>query len=628
MAVPGSHTIQARAYDAAGNTTNSSVTVSVPVPPDTTAPTVSITSPADGATVSGSVPLAATASDNVGVTRVEFKVDGTLVGSDASVPYVGTWDASAASAGNHTVSATAYDAAGNVALSAVSVVAAAVSVPTVTITSPVVGATVSGSVALAATATDTGSGITQVEFRVDGVLLGADTTDPYGLAWDAGSASPGTHTIEVTAYNRLGYSADATVSVTIPSPDVPTVSMLSPGDGAVVSGPVGIAARASDASSGISKVDFRVDGTLIGSDTTYPYGRMWKTTGMAPGPHTVEAAAYNRAGRTARAVVRVNVPGVSVPSVSIVSPVNGSTVSGRVAISAIATDGGSGVARVDFRVDGSFIAKDSSSPYGCMWDANRAQPGTHVVEATAKNRVGRVSVSRVTVVVRPGGSVSALALQSPEATAAQPEDEEDGAWVFTELSFSASRSKTPARRAVVLRAKLSHELESAADSADVTLWREVGGTWTYLGVVHFNPVVGAHVATVAPTGTAKYWFYFGGDASRQPAGSNEVAVRAYPRIGKPTIRSSTGLRVNSRLNVAGRWYDQVPSVVTVVMYRKVNGAWKRYGSVRARIKKLAWRSGLYSANLRLPRAGVWRVLVRPDASPPADVCGTRTFRVR
>ncbi|MHA1228420.1 MAG: Ig-like domain-containing protein [Candidatus Hodarchaeales archaeon] len=45
---------------------------------DTTAPTVSITSPADGATVSGTVTVEASASDNVGVDRVEFFVDGEV----------------------------------------------------------------------------------------------------------------------------------------------------------------------------------------------------------------------------------------------------------------------------------------------------------------------------------------------------------------------------------------------------------------------------------------------------------------------------------------------------------------------------------------------------------------------
>ncbi len=80
---------------------------------DTTAPTVSLTAPADGSTVSGTVSLAASASDNVGVSKVEFYRGGTLIGTTASSPYTASWDTSAMPNGSYTVSAEAYDAAGN-----------------------------------------------------------------------------------------------------------------------------------------------------------------------------------------------------------------------------------------------------------------------------------------------------------------------------------------------------------------------------------------------------------------------------------------------------------------------------------------------------------------------------------
>src|SRR5439155_5214370 len=74
----GSHTLSAVARDAAGNTSSASVTVNVAnaPPPDTTPPTVSITSPANGATVSGTITVTANAADNVGVAGVHFIVDG------------------------------------------------------------------------------------------------------------------------------------------------------------------------------------------------------------------------------------------------------------------------------------------------------------------------------------------------------------------------------------------------------------------------------------------------------------------------------------------------------------------------------------------------------------------------
>jgi hypothetical protein len=81
---------------------------------DSQPPTVSLTAPANGATVSGTVAVSATASDNVGVVGVQFKLDGANLSSeDTSSPYSINWDTTTASNGSHTLTATARDAAGN-----------------------------------------------------------------------------------------------------------------------------------------------------------------------------------------------------------------------------------------------------------------------------------------------------------------------------------------------------------------------------------------------------------------------------------------------------------------------------------------------------------------------------------
>jgi outer membrane protein assembly factor BamB len=85
-----------------------------PGPPDTMPPTVSITAPATGATVSGTTTVSATAADNVGVVGVQFKLDGNNLGSEVtSSPYSTTWDTTSAAAGQHMLTAVARDAAGN-----------------------------------------------------------------------------------------------------------------------------------------------------------------------------------------------------------------------------------------------------------------------------------------------------------------------------------------------------------------------------------------------------------------------------------------------------------------------------------------------------------------------------------
>jgi subtilisin family serine protease len=85
---------------------------------DTTAPTTSITAPTGGSTVSGSaVTVSASASDNVGVTKVDFYVGTTLIGSDTTSPYSISWDTTTYTNASYTLTSKAFDAAGNVGTS-------------------------------------------------------------------------------------------------------------------------------------------------------------------------------------------------------------------------------------------------------------------------------------------------------------------------------------------------------------------------------------------------------------------------------------------------------------------------------------------------------------------------------
>ena len=110
-----SHSYVAKAYDATNNVGSSTAvnfTINNPVT-DTTAPTVSVTAPGS----SGTITLSASASDNVGVSLVEFYVDGTLKGSTNITPYTLALNSSTLSNASHTYNAKAYDAANNVGLS-------------------------------------------------------------------------------------------------------------------------------------------------------------------------------------------------------------------------------------------------------------------------------------------------------------------------------------------------------------------------------------------------------------------------------------------------------------------------------------------------------------------------------
>src|SRR6266545_4684607 len=184
-----------------------------------TGPAVSIAAPAANARVGGSVPITAAASDDGAVSRVDIAVDGSVLASDTSRPYTATWNSTTATNASHTITATAYDEAGNSASASTTVTADNTSAPTVSISSPGANATVSGTVTLNATAGDD-VGVTNVEFYADGQHLGDDTSAPYTMSWNTldllhtAFDDPSTpHTVTVKAYDRSGNVTTSSQSV-------------------------------------------------------------------------------------------------------------------------------------------------------------------------------------------------------------------------------------------------------------------------------------------------------------------------------------------------------------------------------------------------------------------------------
>jgi hypothetical protein len=322
----GKYTLSATARDLNGNasTRENLVTVSN-APPDTSAPSVELTSPAAGATVSGSITVGASASDDVAVVGVQFKVNGANIeGEDTSAPYSVSWDTTKVSNGSHTLSAVARDAAGNTASSQRTVTVSNASAPpgdtsapTVELTSPAAGATVSSSIAVAANASDN-VGVVGVQFKVNGTNLGSeDTTAPYSVSWDTTKVSNGSHTLSAVARDAAGNTSSSQRTVTVSntsSPSdttAPTVQLTSPEAGSTVSGQEAISANASD-DVGVVGVQFKIDGANIGSeDTTAPYSVSWDTTKTSNGSHTVTAVARDAAGTTSSAQRTVTVSNTS-----------------------------------------------------------------------------------------------------------------------------------------------------------------------------------------------------------------------------------------------------------------------------------------------------------------------------
>ncbi len=208
------------AIDGAGNTLSyqfqvpKGTVITGGTPPDTIPPTVSLTAPTNGATVSGAaVTVTANAIDNVGgsgITTVEFYAGAKLLGTDTTAPYSIVWDTKNGSFPNGTYSLTvkAFDVAGNSSTSSVVSVAVANTTqayPTTNITSPTSTALPKGgSVKFTATASDSSS-IISITLSIDNALkqtCSNVTTCSY--TWSMKGVSAGSHTLSVTATNKSG----------------------------------------------------------------------------------------------------------------------------------------------------------------------------------------------------------------------------------------------------------------------------------------------------------------------------------------------------------------------------------------------------------------------------------------
>lgn len=213
----GKHTLKVQAIDNAGNSAVATRVVTV-INADSTPPAVSITSPSNGATVSGgAVSVAANASDTQGLQKVQFWIDGTYLGYDSAAPYARVFNSGLFYNGTHTLKARAIDWGGNYTDTTITVTVDNndPTPPTVSISAPADGATVSGTVTVTASASDN-IGLNKVQFWVDGTYLGFDPSSPYTRSWNSTGVSNGPHTLRARAVDNAGnVSSDATITVTV-----------------------------------------------------------------------------------------------------------------------------------------------------------------------------------------------------------------------------------------------------------------------------------------------------------------------------------------------------------------------------------------------------------------------------
>jgi len=406
------------AYNSTGLETGYSTIVQVP---ELIPPSVALSSPAVNASVTGKVSVGVAATDNVGVTRVDLYLNGQLLATQTQAPYLFTWDTAALSSGSYTLSAKAYDAAGNEGVSAPVAVTLLndTTAPSVALGQPVGGLTLGGVQAVTANASDN-VGVSRVEFYLDGGLVAANNVPPYGFSWNTLTAANGSHTLSALAYDAAGnVGQSAAVGVTVFN-DVtsPVVSLTAPATGATVGGLVSVTAGASD-NVGVSRVEFYLNGVLQATRSVQPYIYSWDSTSVANGSYTWSAQAYDSAGNAGQSAgVTVTVSNdLTAPSVSAFS-LPASSTSLTVPVSLLSATDNVGV--TGYLVTESAIAPAAGA---AGWSVTPpasftfSGAGTRTAYAWARDAAGNVSASRsaTVVITLPDLTAPVITLLSPAA---------------------------------------------------------------------------------------------------------------------------------------------------------------------------------------------------------------------
>lgn len=258
----------------------------------------------------------------------------------------------------------------------------------VEITSPLSGAILSGVVKLITAVTDN-TAVTKVDFYADDYLISTDTTSPYSVSWNTADVPDGIYSLVAVVWDSIKSTSCDPVSVMVDNIGNGVI-IIQPESGDVVKGIVDTIA---EASADTIRVVFFDNTTSFATDDTGSgfFSASWDTTALTDGVYSLFAVAYDHSGTpVTSATVSVTVDNTP-PQVNITSPSPGEIISSpTVEITASATDS-SGIAKVEFYVDGNFLTYGTSNPYSVSWNTQGASDGIHTIAAKAFDKAGNAA---------------------------------------------------------------------------------------------------------------------------------------------------------------------------------------------------------------------------------------------
>ncbi len=362
--------------------------------------------------------------------------------------------------GVHGLSAIVTDGAGCQITSSYVIITANIpnNPPDVNITSPADGLVLGSAapITIVAGATDIDGTVTQVEYFIDGQSIGIDASSPYTMTYNF--IQDGVYEVVTTATDNSGDMASDTIYIQVGINQGPFIDITQPLDGDILTSfqTRTIETNVGDPDGFIAKVEFFVNGTYIGDDTSAPFEMPYNFNTI--GTHTITAIATDNANTTRTSTpvtVTVNITNFS-PEVQIISPITGSTYTPLdvIPIEAEAEDPDGDIQHVEFFVDGASIDIDEEFPFLVFWQPPGV--GSYTITAVATDEDGAQStVSQFVVNVQYGALITTNSMinnvnddveeQAPEGAA------DDGDMYFDSSDLECGKDNNRGNQIIGLR---------------------------------------------------------------------------------------------------------------------------------------------------------------------------------
>ena len=402
----GQYDLRVLTTDNAGNSfTSTTITIRV----DNTAPTGSITAPANAADLRNTVGLTSNSADGgSGLATVQFQR--SPIGAGTWTNQAASWNTTAQADGQYDLRVLTTDNAGNSFTSATITVRVDNTNPTGSVTSPVGGADVRGTITLTGSSADAGgSGVATVQFQRS--PIGAGTWTNQAASWNTTAQADGQYDLRVLTTDNAGNSFTSTTITIRVDNTAPTGSITAPANAADLRNTVGLTSNSADGGSGLATVQFQR--SPIGAGTWTNQAASWNTTAQADGQYDLRVLTTDNAGNSfTSATITVRVDNTN-PTGSVTSPVGGADVRGTITLTGSSADaGGSGVATVQFQR--SPIGAGTWTNQAASWNTTAQADGQYDLRVLTTDNAGN-SFTSTTITIRVDNTAPTATMGNPGA---------------------------------------------------------------------------------------------------------------------------------------------------------------------------------------------------------------------